>query len=93
MQKVWVILLAIAVVLIAAFVLFSLRPQPVSGLALEEDLIPVITSPLTDDLTPSPVGQSLQDPGLFSGQENGANLNDAAVLTPDELHQLDLEGF
>lgn len=92
MRKVWILLFALTIVLIGILVVRSLRPQPASGLmnATSENLIPVLSSPSADTIIQEPVSRDLQDPGSFSGQENGANFTDVAKVAPDELDQLDL---
>ncbi len=95
MQKVWIIIFALTILLIGILVFRSFRPQPVSGLvdSTSDYPIPVIVSPSTDNLIQEPVGQELQNPGPFSGQESGANFTDVAKITPDELHEIDFEGL
>lgn len=72
----------------------SSRQEIQSPLATDDELtIPVIVEPGDQDVSaPSEAGAFLQQPGNFSGQEDGANqLQESAVLRPEELERLEFE--
>jgi len=84
------LLLVGIVILLGVATVYSLycRPEAVTGLNTET-LIPIEVSPGEDASLGGFVdaGQSLQQPGAYSGQDNGAaGLQDAATFSPDELN-------
>lgn len=84
------LLIAVGIGLIATL---SRGDNSVPSSTTNSEPIPVIVEPGDGDMSGSnDSGATLQQPGRFSGQIDGADgLQDAATLSPEEFNHLDLD--